>query len=95
MAERRRVDRSKTTNGALIFADKQRGVRSCAVRDFSAAGVGLRLNDRDVIAPVFKMTLDNFGNVRTCLVIWSRGSYIGATFRADPAELVRGASRRA
>jgi hypothetical protein len=83
MAERRQVDRIKTANGALIFSDKQRGVRSCAVRDVSAAGVGLRLNDQDVVTPVFKMTLDNFGKVQTCQVVWSRGRYIGATFSAD------------
>ena len=78
MAERRQVDRLKTTQGALIFYDQQRGVRSCALRDVSDSGVGLRLNDQDVIAPVFKMTLDNFRNVQTCAVVWSRGRYIGA-----------------
>jgi hypothetical protein len=83
MAERRQVDRIKTVNGALIFSDKQRGVRSCAVRDVSAAGVGLRLNDQDVVTPVFKMTQDNFRNVQTCQVAWSRGRYIGAIFSAD------------
>jgi hypothetical protein len=81
MAERRQVDRLKTTQGALIFSDQQRGVRSCALRDISDSGVGLRLNDQYVIAPVFKMTLDNFRNVQTCAVIWSRGRYIGATFQ--------------
>jgi hypothetical protein len=81
MAERRQVDRLKTTQGALIFSDQQRGVRSCALRDISDSGVGLRLNDQDVIAPVFKVTLDNFRNVQTCAVIWSRGRYIGATFQ--------------
>jgi hypothetical protein len=81
MAERRQVDRLKTTQGALIFSDQQRGVRSCALRDVSDSGVGLRLNDQDVIAPVFKMTLDNFRNVQTCAVVWSRGRYIGATFQ--------------
>jgi hypothetical protein len=83
MAERRQVDRIKTVSGALIFSDKERGVRSCAVRDVSAAGVGLRLNDQDIVTPVFKMTLDNFGKVQTCQVVWSRGRYIGATFSAD------------
>lgn len=83
MAERRQVDRLKATSGALIFSDKQRGVRSCALRDISDAGVGLRLNDQDVITTVFKMTLDNFRNVQTCQVKWSRGRYIGATFSAD------------
>ena len=85
MAERRQVDRLKTTSGALIFSDKQRGILSCALRDISDTGVGLRLNDQDAITPVFKMTLDNFRNVQTCQVIWSRGRYVGATFSADKA----------
>lgn len=86
MAERRQVDRLKTTRGALIFSDRQRGIRSCALRDISDTGVGLQLNDQDVITPVFEMTLDNFRNVQTCQVIWSRGRYIGATFDADSAD---------
>ena len=85
MAERRQVERLKTTNGALIFSDRQRGVLSCALRDISDTGVGLRLNDQDAITPIFKMTTDNFRNVRICQVIWSRGRYIGATFQADAA----------
>src|ERR1700675_1395444 len=80
MAERRQVERVKTTNGALIFSDQQRGILSCTLRDISDTGVGLRLNDQDIIAPTFKITLDNFRNVRTCQVIWSRGRYIGPTF---------------
>lgn len=83
MAERRQTDRVKMTSGALVFSGSQRGVLSSALRDISDAGVGLRLNDQDVITPVFKMTLDNFRNVRICQVVWSRGRYVGATFSAD------------
>ncbi len=83
MAERRQVDRLKCTSGALIFSDRQRGVHSCALRDISDTGVGLRLNHHDAIAPVFKMTLDNFRNVWTCQVVWSRGRYVGATVTAN------------
>jgi hypothetical protein len=80
MAERRQVERLKTTRGALVFSDQARGVFSCSLRDISDTGVGLRLNDQDAVTRVFKMTLDNFRNVQTCQVIWSRGRYIGATF---------------
>ena len=80
MAERRQVDRLKTTSGALLFSNRQRGVLSCALRDISDSGVGLQLNEREAIAPTFKITLDNFKNVQTCQVIWSRGRYLGATF---------------
>jgi hypothetical protein len=80
MAERRQVDRLKTTSGALLFSSQERGVFSCALRDISDTGVGLRLNDRDVVAPTFKITLDNFQNVQTCQLVWSRGRYVGALF---------------
>jgi hypothetical protein len=93
MAERRQVDRLKTTSGALLFSSQQRGVFSCALRDISDTGVGLRLNDRDVIAPTFKITLDNFRNVQTCQLIWSRGRYVGALFddsdQASPPKIER------
>ena len=80
MDDRRQVDRLKTTGGALIFFHQQRGVFSCTLRDISDTGVGLRLNDPGVIAPSFKITLDNFTSVQSCQVVWSRGHYIGATF---------------
>jgi hypothetical protein len=81
MAERRQVERLKSTSGALLFSDRQRGVFTCALRDISDAGVGLQLNEHDVIARTFKITLDNFRNVQACQVVWSRGRYIGATFQ--------------
>ncbi len=81
MAERRRTERLKTTNGALLFSDQERGVHTCALRDISETGVGIRLNDDDAVAPIFKITSDNFRSVQTCQVIWSRGRYVGATFR--------------
>jgi PilZ domain len=81
MAERRQVERLKSTSGALLFSEKQRGVFSCALRDISDSGVGLQLNERDVVPQSFKITLDNFRNVETCQVVWSRGRYIGATFQ--------------
>ena len=84
MAERRQVDRLKTTDGALIFFGQRPGVFSCALRDINDLGIGLRLNDPDVIAPTFKITLDNFKSVRWCRMIWSRGRYIGATFSEAP-----------
>jgi PilZ domain len=81
MVERRQTERLKTTSGALIFSDQQRGVLSCYLRDISDTGVGLRLNDKDVIASIFKITRDNFRTVQTCRVLWFRGRYIGATFQ--------------
>jgi hypothetical protein len=45
------------------------------------SGDRLQLNERDVVPPTFKITLDSFRNVQTCHVIWSPGRYIGATFQ--------------
>ena len=80
MAERRLVGRQKITSGALIFFGQEPGVFSCALRDINSTGVGLRLNDSNVIKGTFKITLDNFKSVQSCRMIWSRGRYIGATF---------------
>ncbi|MGH6711286.1 MAG: hypothetical protein ACREEK_20220 [Bradyrhizobium sp.] len=80
MAERRKIDRHKTTNGAMIFFNEEPGVFSCALRDINDVGIGLRLNDPNTIKPTFNITMDNFKSVRKCRMIWSRGSYIGVTF---------------
>ena len=83
MAERRQVERQKTTDGALIFFGQEPGVFSCTLRDINDSGIGLRLNDPDIIEGTFKITLDNFKSVQSCRMMWSRGRYIGATFSAD------------
>ena len=83
MVERRQIDRQKNTDGALIFFDQERGVYSCALRDINDVGIGLRLNDPDVISGSFKITMDNFKSVQSCRMIWSRGRYIGAAFSSD------------
>lgn len=80
MAERRKVDRHKTTNGAMIFFNEKPGVFSCALRDINDVGIGLRLNDSNTIRKTFNITLDNFKSVRKCRMIWSRGRYIGVAF---------------
>lgn len=85
MAERRLTERQKITDGALIFFGGEPGVFSCALRDINDVGVGLRLNDSDVIEGTFKITLDNFKSVQSCRLIWSRGRYVGAAFSTDRA----------
>jgi hypothetical protein len=90
MADRRHVDRVKTTSGALIFFGQTSGVFSCALRDINDVGIGLRLNDPAVIAPTFKITLDNFKSIQTCQMIWSRGRYIGAALLAQSAPSLSG-----
>jgi hypothetical protein len=84
MAERRQVDRQKTTNGALIFFGQEPGVHSCSLRDVNEFGIGLRLNDPEVIEGTFKITLDNFKSVQSCRMVWLRGRYIGATYLTEP-----------
>lgn len=66
-----------------MFFNRRRGVFTCELRDITDVGIGLRLNDPDVIAPTFNVTLDNFSSVRLCQVIWPRGRYIGAIFRQN------------
>ena len=83
MVERRQIERQKTTNGALIFLGQKPGVFSCTLRDINDAGIGIRLNDPDVISGTFKITLDNFKSVQLCRMIWSRGRYIGASILPD------------
>jgi hypothetical protein len=84
MAERRQVDRSKSTWGALMFFNRRPGVFTCTLRDITDLGIGLRLHNPDTIAPKFNLTLDNFNSVHLCQLIWARGRYVGAIFRQPP-----------
>jgi hypothetical protein len=81
MVERRQADRSKTTQGALMFFSRSPGVFTCTLRDITEFGIGLSRHDPDITAPTFNLTLDNFNSVQLCQVIWARGRYVGAILR--------------
>jgi hypothetical protein len=80
LTERRSVGRTAASKGALLFFGARRGVFACEVHDVTNLGARIRLSGLNVLPPDFELSLDNFGTVRKCRLIWRRGDFIGIAF---------------
>ena len=78
--ERRSIGRTRIVKGALLFFTGQAGVRSCAVRDITSIGAGIRIHDLPAVPLNFELSFDNFHTIRRCRLIWRDGDFIGVTF---------------
>jgi len=86
--ERRSIGRTKNAKSALLFFTGQAGVRSCAVRDTSNVGAGIRIHDLPAVPVNFELSFDNFHTIRRCRLIWRDGDFIGVAFDdADPLKI--------
>jgi hypothetical protein len=80
LVERRSLDRTATSKGALLFFTAQRGVFACDVCDLTEVGARLRLNGLHMLPQHFNLSFDNFRTVRKCRLIWRQGDFIGMAF---------------
>jgi hypothetical protein len=79
--ERRSIGRTKLAKSALLFFNRQTGVRSCGVTDITNAGARIRVHDMAVLPLTFEVTFDNFRTVRECRLIWRDGDFLGIAFQ--------------
>ena len=79
--DRRSTGRTKIAKSALLFFNRQTGVRSCGVTDITNAGACIRVHDIAVIPLTFDLTFDNFRTVRECRLIWQNGDFLGVAFQ--------------
>jgi hypothetical protein len=86
--ERRSIGRTRIAKSALLFFAGQAGVRSCAVRDMTNIGAGIRIQDLPAVPLNFELSFDSFHTIRRCLLIWRDGDFIGVAFDdADPLKI--------
>ena len=78
--ERRSIGRTKIAKSALLFFTGQAGVRSCAVRDMTNIGAGIRIYDLPAVPLNFELSFDNFHTIRKCRLIWRDGDFVGLAF---------------
>ncbi len=78
--ERRSVDRSPISKGALLYFGAQRGGFACGVHDVTNAGARIRLNGLNILPPEFDLSFDNLHTVRKCRLIWRDGDFVGIAF---------------
>jgi hypothetical protein len=80
MNDRRSVERTRISKGALLFFTGSRGVFSCTVYDVTNSGAGIRLHDLTIIPLEFALSFDNFRSLRQCRLIWREGDFFGVAF---------------
>jgi hypothetical protein len=81
LLERRSIGGTKISKSALLFFNRQTGVRSCDVKDITNAGARVRAHDMAVSPLTFELTFNNFRTVRKCQLIWRDGDFLGVAFQ--------------
>jgi hypothetical protein len=78
--ERRSVDRTSISKGALLYFGAQRGVFACGLYDVTNAGARIRLNGLNILPLKFHLSLDNLHTARKCRLVWRDGDFVGIAF---------------
>jgi hypothetical protein len=79
MTDRRSIERTKLSKGALLFFTGKVGVRSCGITDITNKGACIRTQQLATVLLNFELTFDNF---RTGRLVWRDGDFLGAAFES-------------
>jgi hypothetical protein len=82
MDERRKYPRTEINERALVSSGGS--VMSCVVRNISAEGAAIDVDNPAFVPPSFRLVLDNGSIVHECRVAWIQKNRIGLTFVAAP-----------
>jgi len=86
MPERRKSPRNRSFKGGRIVTNHRQSVISCTVRNLSAHGANLQVDNPLGIPAFFDLIVD--GRTRSCDVIWKAANRLGVTFSdAAPVQL--------
>ncbi len=80
MTEQRRAQRESTYKAARIGAGGGRAALHCGVRNLSATGACLRLDDAQAVPDRFHLVFDSGEPSRQCHVVWRNARQIGVRF---------------
>ena len=80
--ERRTINRTRISKGAILFFSARSGVHACLVRNVTDDGAGIRAQDLRILPLNFNLSFDNFRTNRNCRLIWREGDFIGLAFES-------------
>jgi hypothetical protein len=80
MSELRRAPRESTYKAARIGAGGARATLHCGVRNLSATGACLRVDDTEGVPNVFQLVFDSGEASRQCRVVWRNARQLGVRF---------------
>ncbi len=78
--EQRRAPRESTYKAARIAAGSARATLHCGVRNLSATGACLRLDDAQGVPNTFNLVFDSGEPSRRCRVVWRNARQLGVRF---------------
>jgi hypothetical protein len=85
MEEKRKYPRTEINETAYVSSGGS--VLRCVVRNISAEGAAIDVENPAFVPPHFRLVMDNGSTVRECRIAWLQKNRIGVTFVAMPREL--------
>ena len=82
MDERRKHPRTDVDEPAYVSSAGS--VMSCMVRNISAEGAAIEVENAAFVPPRFRLVMANDCSVRECSIVWIQRNRIGVTFAAMP-----------
>jgi hypothetical protein len=82
MEEKRKHPRAEINEPAYVSSGGS--VMSCVVRNISAEGAAIDVENPAFVPPHFRLVMANDSSVRDCRVVWIQQNRIGVTFVALP-----------
>ena len=85
MEEKRKHPRTEINEPAYVSSGGS--VMSCMVRNISAEGAAIDVENPAFVPPSFKLVIARDSTVHECRIIWIQKNRIGVTFAAMPQGL--------
>jgi hypothetical protein len=84
MEEKRKHPRTEINEPAFVSSGGS--VMSCMVRNISAEGAAIEVDNPAFVPPRFRLVMANGSSVRECSIAWIQQKRIGVTFAAMPQQ---------
>jgi hypothetical protein len=82
MLEKRKHPRTEVNEPAFVSSGGS--VMRCTVRNISAEGAAIEVENPAFVPPHFRLVMANDSSVRDCSIAWIQQKRIGVTFAATP-----------
>jgi hypothetical protein len=84
MQEKRKHPRTEVNEPAFVSSGGS--VMRCTVRNISAEGAAIEVENPAFVPPRFRLVMANDSSVRECSIAWIQQNRIGVTFAAMPQQ---------
>ncbi len=86
--ELRNALRKRVLKGGFIAFSARHATLPCVVRDISASGARLQVEQATTVPDTFELIVELDGFEAPCVVVWRRATEVGVTFLSTPAKVM-------